>query len=186
MLLAKTTSMRPEGLPVESNSKHVFRTITDDDWRRALKTARSIRNDISDQINLAKMKLHPANPTPGKVDAQEPMNPVTNREILDAMAAVLNAIQSSDGATIYDCIYPNSVKLGEMMMEVDGYYYFWPDLSRGGFWPSHILHDIARKLDALNEAWDQRLNEELAKLKEPAIGDFDSCQEFTPPTPPKS
>ena len=43
-------------------------------------------------------------------------------------------------------------------MDVDGYFYFWPEL-RGGAWEAWIMKLIADKLDKINEKWDNEINE---------------------------
>lgn len=50
---------------------------------------------------------------------------------------------------------PNGTHLGDLLMGDDGYYEFWPELNRAGYWPSWVLRDIANKVDALNEPWDK-------------------------------
>ena len=50
---------------------------------------------------------------------------------------------------------PNSTHIGDILIVEDGYYEFWPELNRGGYWPSWVLRDIADKVDMLNEPWDK-------------------------------
>lgn len=40
----------------------------------------------------------------------------------------------------------------------DGYYYYWPEGSIGGF-SSHNLRQIADQLDKMNEPWDKIIQE---------------------------
>lgn len=94
------------------------------------------------------MKLHPQNPTPGTDNPTTPKAGVT----------YIKVSTKPGQPSIYSCLAPNGVLLGSFEQEVDGFYYFFPVL-RGGFWEAYILHDIARKLDALNEAWSQKLDE---------------------------
>lgn len=65
-------------------------------------------------------------------------------------------------------LYENGVHLGDVVMDVDGYRYFWPDMSRGGHWGAHVLREIADLLDELNEAWDAEVREGLTRLAPPA------------------
>ncbi len=51
--------------------------------------------------------------------------------------------------------------LGALLMEVDGYFYFWPE-SSGGFWPEWTLRGIADKLADLNREWDERVARDLS------------------------
>lgn len=63
----------------------------------------------------------------------------------------------------------NGVKAGEILMGDDGFYQFWPEL-RGGYWPSYAMREIADKVDSMNEAWEKKLEEELA-----AYGEFNNA-----------
>lgn len=45
------------------SSKHLFQVLTDSDWERELRRARSLPNLIKEKI---KLKLNPQNPTPFK------------------------------------------------------------------------------------------------------------------------
>jgi hypothetical protein len=70
---------------------------------------------------------------------------------------------------LIDC-FAGKVKMGFIMQEVDGFYYYYPPCKQG-FFPSGVLMDIARKLEALNEAWNIRLNELNVKTDAPNYGD---------------
>ena len=56
-------------------------------------------------------------------------------------------------------VYLNGVgiKMGEILMSEDGYYNFWPDLHRGGYWPSYILRMLADRVDEMNKPWDEEI-----------------------------
>lgn len=58
---------------------------------------------------------------------------------------------------IYRVEFDNGSLAGEIMMDSDGFFYFWPR-SGPGFWTGHHLMQIARKLDALNESHKQKLD----------------------------
>ena len=122
----------------------LFQTLTDKQWGEFLRIAREQKNAISDKI---KMKLHPANPTPG-FERKDTMLTYTKNEPHKQPA--------------HYAVFHEKKYLGVLYQEVDGFYYFLPE-PRGGFWASWILKDIAFKLEALNEAWSQRLEVELAK-----------------------
>jgi hypothetical protein len=53
--------------------------------------------------------------------------------------------------------------VGELIMDVDGYYYFWP--SNDGCWPSYIMRSIANKLDDINKPWNDEVTEYFDKEK---------------------
>lgn len=54
----------------------------------------------------------------------------------------------------YRVVYENGVYCGDMLRDVDGYFYLWFEDPCNGFHPSHILRQYADWLDYLNEAWD--------------------------------
>jgi len=56
---------------------------------------------------------------------------------------------------IYEVYYHNGVRLGDFLRDVDGYYKFWPDGERNGFWEGYVLRAIADKEEELNRKWDQ-------------------------------
>lgn len=51
---------------------------------------------------------------------------------------------------------PNGVKAGEIIMMEDGFYQFWPE-SRGGYWPTWVMRQIADKVDLMNEKWSREV-----------------------------
>lgn len=59
----------------------------------------------------------------------------------------------------------NGVALGEIYMEVDGYYVFEPGRDSNGFWEAYVLRAIADKLDEMNKAWDAEVTEMLSRVK---------------------
>jgi hypothetical protein len=56
----------------------------------------------------------------------------------------------------YLAVYKNGVSLGDLDCDLDGYYNFFPE-NRSGYWPAHVLRELADKLDALNKEWDQKV-----------------------------
>lgn len=55
--------------------------------------------------------------------------------------------------------------MGEFVMDVDGYFYYYPILEGGGFWEAHVLIKLGNKLNELNKAWDDQINEYFEKEK---------------------
>lgn len=53
----------------------------------------------------------------------------------------------------------NGKLIGELLMDVDGYFYFWPE-DNNGAWASHHLRELANKLDELNKKWDKQVEKE--------------------------
>lgn len=56
----------------------------------------------------------------------------------------------------------NGKFIGEFIMDVDGYFYFWSENNLGA-WPSYLLRDIADKMDELNKSWNEQVEKELNK-----------------------
>lgn len=52
--------------------------------------------------------------------------------------------------TIYKVYYENGVYLGDIYMEIDGDFVFWPDYQKKGFWAWPVLEEITNKLKDLN------------------------------------
>lgn len=110
--------------------------------------ARASTNSVSEQI---KMKLKPTNPTPG----------LEHKDML-----IYTKNEPHGRPAYYAVLTDQKVHIGDLDQELDGYYYFTP-INRGGFWAGWILKDIAFKLEALNEAWNQRVAIELSKPPTP-------------------
>ncbi len=71
----------------------------------------------------------------------------------------------------YACTHEGYL-IGNIEQMADGFYYFIP--AGVGHWRSDHLKDVANKLDALNESWNQRLTKEI-----------EACTAFTPEHLPK-
>ena len=52
---------------------------------------------------------------------------------------------------------PNNKVVGYLIVDVDGYFYFWP--SNEGCWSAHMMRTIANKLDEVNKKWDDQITE---------------------------
>lgn len=63
----------------------------------------------------------------------------------------------------YSVHYENGVFLGYFYVEVDGYLVFQPE-HRGGYWDSHVLIAIGKKLEELNKPWDEKVNADLSQI----------------------
>ncbi len=57
-------------------------------------------------------------------------------------------------------VYFNKKRLGAFVVQEDGYFGFYPDDLKG-YWSSHSLRLIADKLDDVNRAWDDHINENI-------------------------
>jgi len=52
--------------------------------------------------------------------------------------------------------------VGSLVMDVDGYFYFWP-VDNNGAWSSYHLREVANKLDEINKEWHQQVEKEFSK-----------------------
>ncbi len=57
----------------------------------------------------------------------------------------------------YEVFFENGVKMGEFLKEVDGSFYFFPEL-KGGFWAGYIMRELADKEDELNKDWNNEIS----------------------------
>lgn len=64
-----------------------------------------------------------------------------------------------DIGTTYKVCYTNGVYMGDFVVHVDGYYYWWPEpTDRGGIIQGWVLRELADRLDELNADWDAHIN----------------------------
>jgi len=56
----------------------------------------------------------------------------------------------------------NSIPLGEIELNTDGFYVYWP-LPRPGYLSQELLLEIYKKLKELNEPWEEVIKEEFYK-----------------------
>jgi hypothetical protein len=140
-----------------------YETLTGAIWKRRLRVARAEVNIVSQQI---KMKLNPQNPTPEK--GPNPMVTYTKNEPHGKPA-------------YYTCLIENGGFIGVIDQEADGFYRFHPVYTGSG-WDGAILKDLAKKLEALNEAWNLKLNGTIRELED---SHKSPCTSWTPKNPPK-
>jgi len=74
----------------------------------------------------------------------------------------MNIIYKQINQQKYSVRNKNGKLIGEFIRDVDGYFYFWSENNLGA-WPSHLLRDIADKLDEINQLWDEHIEKELNK-----------------------
>jgi hypothetical protein len=66
-----------------------------------------------------------------------------------------------DGKNRYLVYFKQNMKcIGVFSMDVDGYYYFWPN-NDGGSWESYELRMIADALDKVNKPYDDHIKQTL-------------------------
>lgn len=56
-----------------------------------------------------------------------------------------------------EIFWTNGVKMGEAIMDVDGFYKFFPE-DQGGYWDEASLYYVYDKLKTLNKAWSDHLD----------------------------
>lgn len=56
----------------------------------------------------------------------------------------------------YDLYYHNGVHMGEVMIDEDGFYKFWPNDTKG-YWDEHMLFLVGNLLKEKNKAWNEEL-----------------------------
>jgi len=71
----------------------------------------------------------------------------------------MNIIYQKIDAYKYSILTNNGKLIGELLMDVDGYFYFWPE-DNNGAWSSYHLREVANKLDELNKEWDKQVEKE--------------------------
>lgn len=54
--------------------------------------------------------------------------------------------------------YHNGVYMGDVLMDVDGYYKFWPDKNTTGYWDEESLYSTAEYLKTKNSDWDREID----------------------------
>lgn len=63
----------------------------------------------------------------------------------------------------FDVLWSNNVHVGDIVKDVDGYFYWWPLRTNYGSWPAYALRMIADKLDELNKEWDESVRSYFEK-----------------------
>lgn len=66
---------------------------------------------------------------------------------------------SGDG---YDVWWPNGAYIGQFLLGDDGYYNYWPEAYKGGYYDEGFLYAIADQLKELNREWDQQVQNDPA------------------------
>lgn len=54
-----------------------------------------------------------------------------------------------------------SIHVGDAILNDDGYYVFFPDTSRSGYWTADTLRHVADVLDAMNREWNEQVNRDM-------------------------
>ena len=70
-----------------------------------------------------------------------------------------------DRGVLYVKFGPHNCPMGELCKEVDGYYVWYPDVYRGGYWSEWLLRAIADKLRELNKEWHEQVCRDMDAMK---------------------
>lgn len=80
------------------------------------------------------------------------------------------------GTHTFKCVADNGVCIGELYPEVDGFYVYEPDRSRGGCFSEQILMELALKLSELNADWNDMIHKDLASRPMELVSTIDDLQ----------
>lgn len=69
-----------------------------------------------------------------------------------------NKLRTVDNGCGYD-VYFGTVNLGTVEKKDDGFYVFWPDDSKKGYWDSFIMRLISDELDKFNQPIQEAIGE---------------------------
>ena len=58
-------------------------------------------------------------------------------------------------------VFVNHTFCGTIDMLEDGFYQFFPELHRAGYWPSWMMREIADEVEKLNSEWEATIEREL-------------------------
>lgn len=53
------------------------------------------------------------------------------------------------------------VHIGEFEISDDGYYHFWPDQSRKGYWSQELITALGEALERINKNWDRQVRKDI-------------------------
>lgn len=87
------------------------------------------------------------------------------------MKMALLSFMNTQGLNLtYEVYYENGVFLGTLDQGVDGFYEYWPEL-RPGSWSSHVLREIADKIDELDRPWQENIDEYFRQHEEGVLSE---------------
>lgn len=59
----------------------------------------------------------------------------------------------------FDVIFsPNQKVVGKFILDVDGFFYFWPEREDGA-WSSWSMKEIAEMMEDMNREWEEKIKE---------------------------
>lgn len=60
--------------------------------------------------------------------------------------------------------YHNGVYMGDVLQDCDGFFKFWPDRTKSGYWDEGMLLEIASHLANENADWNREIEEYFSKV----------------------
>lgn len=63
-------------------------------------------------------------------------------------------------------LYYGMKRLGDVLVNDDGYYVWWPVLENRGYLDAKFLKDVAEVLDTMNKDWHTSLTADLEKSRD--------------------
>ena len=79
------------------------------------------------------------------------------------MTNIINDVGASKVSRVV--YHQNGADIGSFEVGDDGYYVFWPNTSRQGYWDAYLLQAISVRLFELNKSWDDQINMEFTNDK---------------------
>lgn len=81
---------------------------------------------------------------------------------------MIDFVKTTNSSAIIVAVHNNGRILGELYVEIDGFYVFQPDLSSSGYWNEYLLIVILNKLTELNKPVQEELDKffEAQAIKE--------------------
>jgi hypothetical protein len=55
----------------------------------------------------------------------------------------------------------NTLPAGDLLVDIDGYYKYFPPEYGHGYWPDYLLLSIVQKLQEINKDWDDQIMKAL-------------------------
>lgn len=67
----------------------------------------------------------------------------------------------NEAGTAYTIEFNNREKLGSIILDVNNYWYWWPQDSIDGTIDAWVLKNLYTKLEELNKSWEEYINKNL-------------------------
>lgn len=78
----------------------------------------------------------------------------------------MTGLQVEDKTKTHKILTNGQSNLGEFILDVDGYWVYFPNPERGGYYNEWFLHELLQILENLNRDWDEQVKKGLEKCAE--------------------